>query len=58
VKICRRLGLRFSVQDWLFTEGGLIFLEVNPSGQWLFLRGADAEVADALAEELTRTPGV
>jgi hypothetical protein len=56
VSVSRRLGLRFSVQDWLLGRDGLIFLEVNPSGQWLFLSGAEAEVADALADELTRDP--
>ena len=47
-----QLGLRFSVQDWLAVDGDLIFLEVNPSGQWLFLRDADMIVADALADLL------
>lgn len=51
-EINRRLGLRFSVQDWLLDEDGTVFLEVNPSGQWLFLAGAQSEVADALATAL------
>ena len=54
VDINKSLGLSFSVQDWLLSEEGPVFLEVNPSGQWLFLTGAETDVADALAEELTR----
>jgi len=46
------LGLRFSVQDWLVVDGEFVFLEVNPSGQWLFLDGAEALVAGALVKVL------
>lgn len=41
VSIAEALGLTFSVQDWLVTPDGLVFLEVNPQGQWLFLEDAD-----------------
>ena len=34
------LRLTMSVQDWLETRDGLVFLEVNPQGRWLFLPGA------------------
>jgi len=54
VDLNRSLGLRFSVQDWLLDDEGPVFLEVNPSGQWHFLAGADTEVASVLAEELSR----
>lgn len=33
-----RLGLRFSAQDWILTpDERYVFLEGNPSGQWLFV---------------------
>lgn len=50
--IAEGLGLSFSVQDWLLTSDGPVFLEVNPQGQWLFLRGAERTVAPALARHL------
>lgn len=55
--VSARLGLRFSVQDWLTgPDGGLWFLEVNPQGQWLFLPGAEAAAARALATMLRTGP--
>jgi glutathione synthase/RimK-type ligase-like ATP-grasp enzyme len=52
VAVNNELGLKFSVQDWLRVDGSLVFLEVNPSGQWLFLPDAEDIVADALANLL------
>lgn len=52
VEITQRLGLTFSAQDWVETSDGHVFLEANPVGQWLFLRGADEVVGSALAEHL------
>lgn len=46
------LGLTMSVQDWLQTQDGPVFLEANPQGAWLFLDGARDSVAPALAEHL------
>jgi glutathione synthase/RimK-type ligase-like ATP-grasp enzyme len=31
------LGLGYSSQDWIETADGYWFLDLNPSGQWLFL---------------------
>lgn len=53
IAIQHGLHLAFSVQDWLETDDGMTFLEVNPQGQWLFLSGADETVAPALAVLLT-----
>jgi len=47
-----RLGLSFSVQDWVQAPDGWYFLEVNTQGQWLFLQGADNIVAPVLARHL------
>jgi len=52
VEITRRLGLTFSVQDWVVSDGEPSFLEANPSGQWLFLADAARIVAPALAAHL------
>lgn len=46
------LRLTMSVQDWLETSDGLVFLEVNPQGRWLFLPGALDLVAPALGRHL------
>lgn len=47
------LGLSFSVQDWLSTDDGDVFLEVNPQGQWLFLEGAERLIVPALSRHLS-----
>ena len=46
------LGLTMSVQDWLETDAGPVFLESNAQGNWLFLRDARTMVAPALAQHL------
>lgn len=53
LQLARRLGLQFTVQDWLFTKRGPVFLELNPQGEWLFLEGAKASVVPTLASLLT-----
>lgn len=52
VALASQLGLSFSVQDWLETSHGEVFLEVNPQGQWLFLDQAASLVAPVLAFHL------
>jgi hypothetical protein len=47
--IARALGCGFSSQDWIVVEGTAYFLDLNPSGQWLFL---PSEVATAVTEAL------
>jgi len=50
VQLARRLCVGFSSQDWIDTGERLVFLDLNPAGQWLFLPDAVAEpVTDALA---------
>ena len=51
-RITSALGLTMSVQDWLETRDGPIFLEANPQGSWLFLQGAEQEVGPVLAQHL------
>lgn len=50
--VSARLGLSFCVQDWLLAYGKAWFLEVNPVGQWLFLRDARDIIAPKLAAHL------
>ncbi|MDP2288145.1 MAG: hypothetical protein Q8M73_06215 [Actinomycetota bacterium] len=48
--IARRLMLGYSSQDWIVNSEGAFLLDVNPSGQWLFLPEPIAtEVAECIA---------
>lgn len=50
VSIARELGCGFSSQDWIVAGEMPFFLDLNPSGQWLFLPQETAVgVADAIA---------
>lgn len=51
-QISSALGLSMSVQDWLETDDGPVFLESNAQGNWHFLEGARENVAPALARFL------
>lgn len=59
--ITRSLGLSTSVQDYLDTPDGPVFLEANPQGSWLFLSDAEDLIVPALAQHLrstvSETPG-
>lgn len=50
----RTLKLRFGAFDFIVTPAGeVVFLEVNPSGQWLWLdRVAGLAISDAMADLL------
>jgi hypothetical protein len=54
IQIASSLGLTFSVQDWLVGApvGEPVFLEVNPQGQFLFLRDAAETLMEPFAEHL------
>ncbi len=49
VAIAGELGCGFSSQDWIIADGRPYFLDLNPSGQWLFL---PHEIATAVAEAI------
>ena len=51
------LGLTMSVQDWLETPDGIVFLEANPQGAWAFLDRSEEVIPDALAAHLTERSG-
>jgi hypothetical protein len=52
IAITAALRLTMSVQDWLDTDEGPVFLESNAQGAWLFLRNSRETVAPALAQHL------
>jgi hypothetical protein len=58
VELTRRLGLRFGAIDMIVTpEGGYVFLEINPNGQWRWVEDqAGLPISDALCDALAR-PG-
>ncbi|MBK6588091.1 MAG: hypothetical protein IPG22_07335 [Acidobacteria bacterium] len=55
-ELIRSLNLQFGAIDLLVQpDGGIVFLEVNPNGQWLWLQEATGlPIADALVNLLTR----
>ena len=56
-----RLGLNFGAVDLIETpDGELVFLEVNPNGQWLWIeRITGAPMCQAMARLLTgHSPGL
>ena len=57
IDLTRALGLTMSVQDWLETPDGLVFLEANPQGAWAFLDRSEEFIPDPLAAHLTDRSG-
>lgn len=57
LRIARHLSLGYSSQDWIETADGAYLIDVNPSGQWLFLpESIGTAVAVAIANWLTGAP--
>jgi hypothetical protein len=53
VKLARAHGLGYSSQDWIETDDEVVFLDLNPGGQWLFLPTPAAhEITTSIAEWL------
>jgi glutathione synthase/RimK-type ligase-like ATP-grasp enzyme len=53
VQLVREFGLRFAAVDLIVTPAGeLVFLELNPNGQWLWLQRAGLPLIEAMVEEL------
>ena len=57
VDLTSALGLTMSVQDWLETPDGVLFLEANPQGAWAFLNRVDEFIPNALAAHLREGSG-
>jgi glutathione synthase/RimK-type ligase-like ATP-grasp enzyme len=45
--VAGHLGLGYSSQDWVETREGPVFLDLNPSGQWLFLPESHGDAVSA-----------
>lgn len=60
LRLARSCGVGFSSQDWVeATDGRVVFLDLNPSGQWLFLQDGIAEsVTYAIGSYLAGVPFV
>lgn len=52
VRITSSLGLSVAVLDWLETDNGPVFLEINPQGAWLFLKKSREIIAPIFARHL------
>ena len=51
------LGLRFGALDFLVTDdGGWVFLEVNPNGQWAWIGDVAPLIASAISDALEKGP--
>jgi ATP-grasp ribosomal peptide maturase len=51
------LGLVFGALDFVLTDQGYRFIEVNPNGQWGWIENRTGQpISRALADTLTRTP--
>lgn len=57
VDLCAQLGLPFGAIDLIDSDGNFIFVEVNPTGEWAWLPGAEASVSDVIAAWLGRGQG-
>lgn len=56
IRLARAHGLNYSSQDWLEVKGSLVFLDLNPSGQWLFLPAPESdEITREVARWLSQT---
>jgi hypothetical protein len=55
VSLTHRMGLTFGAIDLIVTPAGRhVFLEINPAGQWGFMPGVSADIADALVSLLVK----
>lgn len=53
LRVARAFGLGYSSQDWIETGDGFFLIDVNPSGQWLFLDDVvSVGISAAIAQQL------
>jgi glutathione synthase/RimK-type ligase-like ATP-grasp enzyme len=58
VDLCSRLNLPFGAIDLVDSDGKIIFIEINPTGEWAWLPHAANTAGAAIAEWLTRNGAV
>lgn len=51
VQLAKSLGVGYSSQDWIRDKQGVVFLDLNPAGQWLFLPPA---ISDSVTESVAQ----
>jgi hypothetical protein len=49
IEFCSKLKLPFGALDLIDTDGEIVFIEVNPTGEWAWLPGADETAGAAIA---------
>jgi glutathione synthase/RimK-type ligase-like ATP-grasp enzyme len=50
LRLAASLDLGYSSQDWIETEGGSFFIDLNPAGQWMFLpQDTSTAITEAIA---------
>lgn len=52
VELCSRLNLSFGAIDLVDSEGKIVFVEINPTGEWAWLPDATDTAGAAIAEWL------
>jgi glutathione synthase/RimK-type ligase-like ATP-grasp enzyme len=54
LRVAEALGVGYSSQDWIVSDGVAHFIDLNPAGQWLFLpEPAGSDITSAVAKWLT-----
>lgn len=53
VSICRALNLPFGAIDLIESDGRIVFVEINPTGEWAWLPNADSTAGAAIADWLS-----
>lgn len=55
LQLSAALGLGYSSQDWITTEDGAFFIDLNPAGQWMFLpQETSSAITEAIATWLNQ----
>jgi hypothetical protein len=49
IELCSELKLSFGAIDLIDSDGKIIFIEINPTGEWAWLPGAEATAGAAIA---------
>lgn len=56
ISLADSLNIKYSSQDWIVTEDGPSFIDLNPAGQWAFLPSSvTQEINSAIAEWLNES---
>lgn len=56
IALCSKLNLSFGAIDLIESEGEVVFIEINPTGEWAWLPNADQTTGEAIAAWLSVGP--